>query len=55
MVASRVLVNDERYQLCGTGSISIGEKMGKYGPHVSIVRRSIEQKAKEELQICTST
>jgi hypothetical protein len=55
MVASRVLINEERYQLCGTGSLSIGEKMGKYGPHVSIVRRSIEQKAKEELQICTST
>jgi hypothetical protein len=47
MVASRVLINEERYQLCGTGSLSIGEKMGNYGPHASIVRRSIEQKEKE--------
>jgi hypothetical protein len=55
MVTSRVLINEERNQLCGADSISIWEKMGKNGPHVNIVRGSIEQKAKEELQICVST
>jgi hypothetical protein len=47
-------IYDERYQVCGTDLLSIEEKM-KYGPRVNIVRRIMEQKAKEELQICIST